>query len=135
MEKANRAEIYRKENETSPAYKVGSKFYVGHLLDAAKLTKRDLALVKAASGGTLEDEDMVTAALMDLAEQLEGQHGCPIGRGEPTLDQEDKYLVQKATSSSLSTTTSPGQDGRGGGAMRRGGGRRRFPREGNSGMP
>ena len=81
----NRAEIYRKENETAPAYQVGSKFYIGHLLDAAKLTKRDLALVKAASGGTLDDEDLVIAALMDLAEQLEGQPGCPIGKGEPTL--------------------------------------------------
>ena len=34
----NSAKIYRKENETSPAYQVGSKFYVGHLLDAAKLS-------------------------------------------------------------------------------------------------
>lgn len=123
----NRAEIYRKENETSPAYQVGSKFYVGHLLDAAKLTKRDLALVKAASGGTLEDEDMVIAALMDLAEELEGQPGCPIGRGEPTLDQEDKYLVQKASTSSLTTISSPGQEVRGG--QRRAGRRRVFSRK------
>lgn len=91
----NRAEIYRQENQSSPAYQVGSKFYVGHLLDAARLTKRDLALVKAASGGTLDEEDKVIGSLMDLADQLEGQSGCPIGRGEPTLDQEDKYLVQK----------------------------------------
>ena len=54
----NRAEIYRRENQSSPAYQVGSKFYIGHLLDAARLTKRDLALVKAASQGTLEDEDL-----------------------------------------------------------------------------
>ena len=110
----NRAEIYRRENQSSPAYQVGSKFYIGHLLDAARLTKRDLALVKAASQGTLEDEDLVTTSLMDLAEQLEGQPGCPIGRGEPTLDQEDKYLVQKATTSSSitsplqSSTATPG---------------------------
>lgn len=110
----NRAEIYRRENQSSPAYQVGSKFYIGHLLDAARLTKRDLALVKAASQGTLEDEDLVTTSLMDLAEQLEGQPGCPIGRGEPTLDHEDKYLVQKATTSSSmtsplqSSTASPG---------------------------
>eukprot|EP00435_Cladocopium_sp_Y103_P008686 s1575_g2.t1 len=125
----NRAEIYRKENETSPAYKVGSKFYVGHLLDAAKLTKRDLALVKAASGGTLDDEDLVIASLMDLAEQLEGMSGCPIGRGEPTLDQEDKYLVQKAGAGATGLFGNPsgqGQEHRAGGAGRRSGGRRRF---------
>ena len=97
----NRAEIYRRENQTSPAYQVGSKFYIGHLLDAAKLTKRDLALIKAASGGSLEEED--ATSLMDLSEQLEGQAGCPIGKGEPTLDQEDKDLVQKATSSSMAS--------------------------------
>ncbi|CAL1140460.1 unnamed protein product [Cladocopium goreaui] len=92
----NRVEIYRRENQSSPAYQVGSQFYVGHLMDAAKLTKRDQALIKAACGGTLEDENLVTNAIIDLADQLEGIHGCPIGRGEPTLDHEDKYLVQKA---------------------------------------
>lgn len=38
----NRAEIYRRENEASPAYRVGPCFYVGHLLDSAKLTRKDL---------------------------------------------------------------------------------------------
>ena len=102
----NRAEIYRRENDTSPEYHVGSKFYVGHLLDAAKLTKRDLALIKASTGGTLEDEDKVTTALLELADQLEGAPGCYIGKGETTLDQEDKYLVQKPTSSSTTTPSS-----------------------------
>ena len=102
----NRAEIYRRENDTSPEYHVGSKFYVGHLLDAAKLTKRDLALIKAATGGTLEDEDKVTTALLELADQLEGAPGCYIGKGETTLDQEDKYLVQKPTSSSSASSSS-----------------------------
>lgn len=37
----NRAEIYRKENQSSPEYQVGTKFYIGHLLDAARFTKRD----------------------------------------------------------------------------------------------
>eukprot|EP00435_Cladocopium_sp_Y103_P046235 s919_g13.t1 len=112
----NRAEIYRRENQSSPAYQVGSQFYVGHLLDAAKLTKRDQALIKAACGGTLEDEDLVTNAIIDLADQLEGLPGCPIGRGEPTLDQEDRYLVQKAgvattLSPSTSTSTAPSSVG------------------------
>ena len=68
---------------------------MGHLLDAAKLTKRDLALIKAADGGKLDDEDAARNAFLDLAEQLEGQPGCPGGRGEPTLDREDKCPVQK----------------------------------------
>ena len=102
----NRAEIYRKENQSSPEYQVGTKFYIGHLLDAARFTKRDLALIKAASGGVLDDEAAVTNSMIDLADQLEGQSGCPIGKGEPTLDQEDKYLVQKATTSGTSSTAS-----------------------------
>ena len=91
----NRAEIYRRENQTSPDYTVGSKFYIGHLLDAAKLTKRDLALLKAAAGGTLEEEDAVIVALLELADQLEGLPHCAIGKGETTLDNEDRFLVQK----------------------------------------
>ena len=102
----NRAEIYRRENESSPAYSVGSCFYVGHLLDSAKLTRKDLALLKAACGVNLEDEAKVVVSLLELSEQLEGQPHCPIGRGEPQLDNEDKYLVQKHTSSSSSTTAS-----------------------------
>lgn len=109
----NRAEIYRKENQSSPEYQVGTKFYIGHLLDAARFTKRDLALIKAASGGSLDDEGAVTNAMIDLADQLEGQAGCPIGKGEPTLDQEDKYLVQKANSSGGSTTAAASDQGSG----------------------
>ena len=51
-------------------------------MDAAKLTKRDLALIKAAAGGSLEHEEPVTLAFLDLAEQLEGLPHFPIGRGE-----------------------------------------------------
>ena len=109
----NRAEIYRKENQSSPEYQVGTKFYIGHLLDAARFTKRDLALIKAASGGSLDDEGAVTNAMIDLADQLEGQAGCVIGKGEPTLDQEDKYLVQKASSSGGSTTAVSSDQGSG----------------------
>ena len=102
----NRAEIYRRENQSSPDYTVGSKFYIGHLLDAAKLTKRDLALLKAAAGGTLEDEEAVTVALLELADQLEGLPHCTIGKGETTLDNEDKFLVQKATGGGGTTPSS-----------------------------
>ncbi|CAK9117104.1 unnamed protein product [Durusdinium trenchii] len=99
----NRAEIYRRENEASPAYRVGSCFYVGHLLDSAKLTRKDLALLKAACGGDVEDETKVISAMLELAEQFEGAPHCPIGRGEPQLDNEDQYLIQKPGTSSSST--------------------------------
>eukprot|EP00435_Cladocopium_sp_Y103_P019180 s3351_g4.t1 len=102
----NRAEIYRRENQSSPEYTVGSKFYIGHLLDAAKLTKRDLALLKAAAGGSLEEEEAVTLALLELADQLEGLPHCHIGKGETTLDNEDKFLVQKAGGASSTSATS-----------------------------
>ena len=99
----NRAEIYRRENEASPAYRVGSCFYVGHLLDSCKLTRKDLALLKAACGGDVEDETKVISAMLELAEQFEGAPHCPIGRGEPQLDNEDQYLVQKPGASTSST--------------------------------
>ena len=123
----NRAEIYRRENQSSPEYQVGAKFYIGHLLDAARFTKRDLALIKAASGGSLEDEDAVTTSMIDLSDQLEGQPGCPIGRGEPLLDQEDKYLVQKHSTSSTASTATPGANDGGRGYQHRRN-FRRFPR-------
>ena len=125
----NRAEIYRRENEASPAYRVGSCFYVGHLLDSAKLTRKDLGLLKAACGGDVEDETKVISAMLELAEQFEGAPHCPIGRGEPQLDNEDQYLIQKpGTSSSSTPPTSasehtprrrPFSRGRGGGGFGR----------------
>ncbi|CAE7341218.1 RE2, partial [Symbiodinium sp. KB8] len=90
----NRASIYRHENDQCQNYKVGSKFYLGHLLDAAKLTRKDEALVKTAAGG-LNDETKVVNALLELADQLEGMPGFAIGRGEPDMPNEDEYLVQK----------------------------------------
>ena len=86
------------------------------------MTKRGLALVKAAGVGTLDDEDLVIASLLDLAEvnldvQSEGVNRLWIRK--------TKYLVQKPTSASMSTTSS-GQEVR---ASRIGSGRRRyFPR-------
>ena len=103
----NRAEIYRRENQSSPDYTVGSKFYIGHLLDAAKLTKHDLALIKAGAGGSLKHEEPVTLALVDLAEQLEGLPHFPIGKGEALLDNEDKYLVQKGVGASTASPAVP----------------------------
>ena len=90
----NRASIYRHENDACQNYRVGTKFYLGHLMDAARLTRKDEALIKTASGG-LHDEGRVINAMLELSEQLEGLPGYPIGRGEPDLPDEDRYLVQK----------------------------------------
>ena len=90
----NRASIYRHENDQCQNYKVGAKFYLGHLMDAAKLTRKDEALVRTTAGG-LHDEMKVVNALLELADQLEGKQGYPIGRGEPEMPDDDEYLVQK----------------------------------------
>ncbi|CAE7326527.1 psaC [Symbiodinium sp. CCMP2456] len=90
----NRASIYRHENDRCQNYRVGTKFYLGHLLDAAKLTNKDEALVKTAAGG-LHDENKVVNAMLELAEQLEGKPGYPIAKGEPNLHDDDEYLFQK----------------------------------------
>ena len=106
----NRAEIYRRENETSPAYSVELCFYVGHFLDSAKLTRKDFALLKALCGGNLDDEARILTALLELAEHFEGLPHCPIGRGEPQLDNEDKYLVQKPGQSISTSSSTPSID-------------------------
>eukprot|EP00439_Symbiodinium_sp_Y106_P022212 s3337_g2.t1 len=93
----NRASIYRHENDRCQNYKVGTKFYLGHLLDAAKLSRKDEALIKTASQG-LHDEGKVVNAMLELSDQLEGLPGFPIGKGEPDMPDEDKYLVQKRSS-------------------------------------
>eukprot|EP00435_Cladocopium_sp_Y103_P035384 s1650_g9.t1 len=46
---------------------------------------------KAAAVGTLEDEEAVTVALLELADHLEG---LPHGKGEATLDHEDKSFFE-----------------------------------------
>ena len=90
----NRASIYRHENDQCQTYKVGSRLYLGHLMDGAKLSRKDQALVRTTAGG-LNEEMKVVNSLLELADQLEGQSGFPIGRGEPEMPDEDEYLVQK----------------------------------------
>ena len=90
----NRAEIYRHENDKSQAYKVGSRFSLGHLLDGAQLSRKDQALVRTTAGG-LSEEMKVINSLLELADQLEGKVGLPIGRGEPEMPDDDEYPVQK----------------------------------------
>ena len=60
---------------------MGERFYVGDLLDHARLSRRDKVLVRARAGD--ETEDSITNALVELAAELEGEHGYPIGASEP----------------------------------------------------
>ena len=62
---------------------VGEKFFVGHLLDHAKLTRRDKAMVKTYAGA--ETETSITGAMLELAGELEGEAGYPIGQAEGQL--------------------------------------------------
>lgn len=76
---------------------MGEKFYVGHLLDHARLTRRDRALVKTRAGE--ETEDNVVTALTELAAELEGESGYPIGISEPNMANQngEEFLVQRST--------------------------------------
>ena len=64
---------------------MGEAFFTGHLVDRARLTKRDRAMIKT-KAGDLADEGKVTAAMMELASELDGESGYPVGqlsRGDP----------------------------------------------------
>ena len=74
---------------------MGDKFYVGHLLDHAKLTRRDKAMVRTRAGE--ENEDSVTAAMLELGNELEGEPGFPIGASEPNVagGNGEEHLLQR----------------------------------------
>ena len=83
---------------------MGEKFYVGHLLDHARLTRRDKAMVRTRAGE--ETEGNVVAALLELAAELEGESGYPIGVSEPNMGGQDgeEHLIQKSSSYRKPTT-------------------------------
>ena len=87
---------------------MGERFYVGHLMDHARLSRRDKVLIRARAGD--ETEENVTNAMVELAAELEGEQGYPIGASEPNTAgaNGEEWLVQRA----------PG----GGQPLRRGGG-------------
>ncbi|CAE7431039.1 FV3-083R [Symbiodinium necroappetens] len=90
-----RGSIYRTQLQgMDAAMSMGESFYTGHLLDHARLTRRDKAMVKTRAGA--DTEDAITTALVELAPELEGEAGYPIGMGEPDLSlrQGDECLVQ-----------------------------------------
>ena len=50
---------------------MGERFFVGHLLDHAPLTRRDKALIKTHAGNETEAE--ISEAMMELSNELEGE--------------------------------------------------------------
>ena len=74
---------------------MGEAFYTGHLLDHARLTRRDKAMVKTKAGSEV-DEAAVTRALIELAPELEGESGYPVGASEPNIARNgEEWLVQR----------------------------------------
>ena len=91
-----RASLYRNQLQGLDAsLSMGERFYVGHLLDHARLTRRDKAMIKTHAGA--ESEATITAAMVELSGELEGESGFPIGQAEPQLGgaQGEEHLVQR----------------------------------------
>lgn len=92
-----RASIYKNQLETLDAsLAMGDRFYVGHLLDHSRLTRKDRVMVKARAGG--KELDQITAVMVELAPELEGEQGYPIGQAEPQLGgaHGEEHLVQRS---------------------------------------
>ena len=91
-----RASLYRDQLAGLDAsLSMGERFFVGHLLDHAKLTRRDKAMLKTHAGD--ETEGGITSAMMELSGELEGEAGFPIGQAEGQLSgaQGEEFMVQR----------------------------------------
>eukprot|EP00435_Cladocopium_sp_Y103_P012273 s3261_g3.t1 len=91
-----RGNIYRNQLlGLDSTLEMGERFYVGHLIDHARLTRRDKALVRTRAGE--DTEEAVTNAMVELAAELEGEQGCPIGASEPNVAgaNGEEWLVQR----------------------------------------
>lgn len=91
-----RAGLYKNQLEgLDSALSMGERFFIGHLLDHAKLTRRDKAMIETHAG--VEDEINITSAMMELSSELEGEPGFPIGQSEAQLSgaQGEEHLVQR----------------------------------------
>eukprot|EP00435_Cladocopium_sp_Y103_P011695 s3286_g3.t1 len=91
-----RAGLYRSQLEgLDDALSMGERFFVGHLLDHARLTRRDKAMIKTHAGA--ENESAITSAMMELSSELEGESGFPIGQSESQLGgtQGEEHLIQR----------------------------------------
>ena len=91
-----RAGLYRDQLQGLDAsLTMGERFFVGHLLDHARLTRRDKAMIK--THAVKEDEVSITGAMMELSSELEGEPGFPIGQAEAQVsgNQGEEHLVQR----------------------------------------
>eukprot|EP00435_Cladocopium_sp_Y103_P071268 s9_g37.t1 len=96
-----RGQLYRTQLVAlDDAMQMGECFFTGHLLDGARLTRKDKIMIKTKAGSDLEVD--VTNAMVELAPELEGEHGFPIGSSEPNVAarQGEEFLVQRAENSS-----------------------------------
>ena len=92
-----RGSIYRTQLQAlDKEVQMGECFYTGHLLDNAKLTRKDKIMIKTKAGTDFEED--ITNAMIELAPELEGEGGFPIGTSQPNTAarQGDEYLVQRA---------------------------------------
>ena len=92
-----RGSIYRTQLQAlDHEMQMGECFYTGHLLDNAKLTRKDKVMVKTRAGSDYEED--ITNAMIELAPELEGESGCPIGSSEPNAAarQGDEFLLQRS---------------------------------------
>ena len=91
-----RASLYRDQLAGLDAsLSMGERFFVGHLIDHARLTRRDKAMLKTHAGD--DSEGGITGAMMELSAELEGEAGFPIGQAEGQLSgaQGEEFLVQR----------------------------------------
>ena len=91
-----RASVYRSHLlGVDESMAMGEAFYVGHLVDHARLTKRDRAMIKT-KAGDMTDEGKVVAAIIELASELDGENGFPVGQSEPNLAKNgEEWLLQR----------------------------------------
>ena len=77
------------------AMQMGECFFTGHLLDGARLTRKDKVMIKTKAGSEMEID--VTNAMIELAPELEGEPGFPIGSSEPNVAarQGEEFMIQR----------------------------------------
>ncbi|CAL1135165.1 unnamed protein product [Cladocopium goreaui] len=95
-----RGQLYRTQLVAlDDAMQMGECFFTGHLLDGARLSRKDKVMIKTRAGSDREVD--VTNAMVELAPELEGEHGFPIGNSEPNAAarQGEEFLIQRPESS------------------------------------
>ena len=96
-----RGSIYRTQSQAlDKAMAMGEFFYAGLLLDGARVSRKDRVMIKTRAG--TDEEEAITNAMIELAPELEGEQGCPIGYSEPNAAarQGDEFMVQRSDGAS-----------------------------------